>query len=81
MAEREMVALLDAAEARLATAEKALEPFAKEAHNWSPEENDGKVFDNQLFLGGTAITIGDLRRAREALASLSTNAVREGDDA
>ena len=70
-----------AAEARLATAEKALEPFAKwldaiGTHGFARKPDDTIA---GAFYGCT-VTFGDLRRAREALASISTNAVREGDD-
>jgi hypothetical protein len=77
---------LEAAEARLATVEKALTPFASigemiaehgvASDDQRVEESVYTVALDQVM----KLTLGDFRRAREALASLSTNAVREGDD-
>lgn len=50
----------------------ALKPFADEWESWSLEENDGHVFDDDetLDCGASSLTVGDLRRAREALAAI-----------
>lgn len=49
---------------------RALEPFDLEFKNWSPEENDGALFsDIELAGTDTSVTIGSLRRARDALAA------------
>lgn len=54
----------DAAEARVKVLEKELEPFAKEAERYEPDEGD----DDQIAWASD-FTIGLLRRARAALAS------------
>jgi hypothetical protein len=76
---------LEAAEARLATVEKALRPFASigemiaehgvASDDQRVEESVYTVALDQVM----KLTLGDFRRAHEALASLSTNAVREGE--
>jgi hypothetical protein len=58
----------EAAEDRCKAMEAALKPFSRAAHDWSPTANDGHVFeDGEPLEGHIAITVGDLRRAREAL--------------
>lgn len=58
----------EVAEARLAEAMKLIEPFAREAEEWSPEANGGHAFeDSESIAGETGITVGHLRAARKFL--------------
>lgn len=48
---------------------KALEPFADEAGYYDPQEQDGKILDDDYITDdGNGIRVGDFRRAREALS-------------
>lgn len=61
--------LMSEAAAKLREMAEALEPFAREADTWSPERNDGDIFDdNERVDFVDHIRVGDLRRARAALA-------------
>lgn len=59
---------------------EALSPFAREADQWSADKNGGHEFmDAGSLYSEHNLTIGDLRRARTALASLrSLSGDREG---
>jgi hypothetical protein len=51
---------------------EALEPFAKEASFYEPAEQDGKIIDDEHGLwGDTDLTVGDCRRARNAIGGES----------
>jgi hypothetical protein len=52
----------------IAEVKAALEPFAKEADRYDPDEGDDGQF---AWANSGGVTIGMLRRAREALAALS----------
>lgn len=55
----------ETAEARLAEAMKALEPFADEADGWDADQNDGHVFGDGDYLDFEhRLKIGHLRAAR-----------------
>ena len=61
----------------MAEAEKALEPFAKAAWLYEPDEGDG----DQRIYGDDHITLGDLRRSRDALAKLRSGRVARSENA
>ena len=72
----------EAAESRLTTAlaalgeaREALEPFAKEAVKYDPDNGDG---DMPPWDSHAVLTIGDLRKARATLAKI--NALERNDD-
>lgn len=48
---------------------EALEPFAKEAIGWSPEQNGGHIFVDGERADETNLTVGDFRRAAKALTA------------
>jgi hypothetical protein len=62
-------AQLAAAEASNKELREALEPFAKEAKYYDPDEQDGRIINDDLAFSndGDDLNVGDLRRAREAL--------------
>lgn len=48
---------------------EALKPFAREAADYDPDRNDGHQFpDHERIEMESRITVGDLRRARAAIA-------------
>lgn len=66
----------EAAEARIAELEKALTPFAKEANTHGEQMPDRMIIDDYEGPGcKTTLTIADLRKAR---AALSTQSSEEG---
>lgn len=60
-------------DAEIARLREALEPFAREAEAWSPENNDGHVFDdNERMDHVDNLRVGHLRRASAALSQEPT---------
>ena len=57
----------------------ALEPFAREANSWDAKSNDGHVFeDREIAHGIYGLTVGQLRRARDAYNALTKAQAVEG---
>lgn len=57
--------------AEIARLREALEPFATDYDEaWSPEQNGGHRFPDAAMIegGSSALTVGDLRRAKAALS-------------
>ena len=74
----------EAAESRLTTAlaalgeaREALEPFAKEAVKYDPDNGDG---DMPPWDSHAVLTIGDLRKARATLAKINALERQDNDD-
>jgi len=69
---------LDQAEAQLAEARKALEPFAREADGWGADQNDGFVFhDTERLDGEHRLNVGHLLSALEPAAPEMKTLVHE----